>query len=128
METLVPYLSAFAGFALGGGIVFLLLKSKLAEKDAAAASLATAKEMLESDKAKEGVEKKDLRKQLDQISGELVRTQTENEGLNEKLANQAESLEKSEKRLREQFENLANKVEKDRILIESDVAAISDVL
>ena len=49
----MPYLSTFFGFALGGGIVFLLLKAKLSEKDAKAASLATAKEMLERDTGKE---------------------------------------------------------------------------
>ncbi len=110
MENLLPYLCSLAGLLIGGIIVFFRFKAKLAEKDANAASLATAKQMLEEDKDKTQAEAQELRGQLERVSNELVRSQTEKENLNEKLANQAESLEESEKRLREQFENLANKV------------------
>ena len=91
-------------------IIFLRFKAKLAEKDADAASLATAKKMLEEERSKAEAAVNELRGQFENASNELVRTQTENESLNDKLATQAETLEKSEQRLREQFENLANKV------------------
>ncbi|MBC8348133.1 MAG: DNA recombination protein RmuC [Verrucomicrobia bacterium] len=124
MEPFYLVLSLFTCFLIGGLIVFLWAKGKqglsreeekeLREKiiyaGASAQAMATEIQMLKATLAETREQENAINQNLMESQTSLAETRTKNEHLTERLSKQTEDLEQGEKRLREQFENLANKV------------------
>jgi len=124
MDPLYLAFSLLTSFLIGGLIVFLWAKGKrglspenekeLREKiisaEASAQALGTENQMLQANLTERREQEHSLNENLLESQTSLAETRTRNEHLEERLTKQADELEQGEKRLREQFENLANKV------------------
>ena len=124
MEPLYLALALLAGLLVGGLLVFLWargkqglpadeergLREKLFSTEAMSQALQAEKDRLKEDltavRGKEEALNENWMKSQSSLAEERIRC----EHLEERLSKQTEELEQGEKRLREQFENLANKV------------------
>lgn len=107
MSVLWMIVGVVAGFAAGFVLAFLIQKSKQALLDAQMASAQT-----EKDNAATELEK--MRAELATKMVEQATTVTKMEGLKEQLAEQKQAMADLQKRLTTEFENMANRILKER--------------
>ena len=124
MDPLYLAFSLLTSFLIGGLIVFLWakgkrglsreeeneLREKIISSGASAQAMNAENQMLKVNLTERREQEHALNENLLASQTLLAETRTKNEHLEERLTKQADELEQGEKRLREQFENLANKV------------------